>query len=81
MTVTVRLFAMLRDAAGTDQCDLEVPEGSDGLAVRRYLMSRCGKLSDYLDYCRVAINREYSSWCTPLRHGDEVSLIPPVSGG
>lgn len=81
MVVTVRFFAMLKDAAGADRCDLEVPEGSDGLEVRRRLVSRCEKLSNYLDYCRVAVNREYGSWCTPLRHGDEVSLIPPVSGG
>jgi MoaE-MoaD fusion protein len=76
MKVRVRLFAMLRDRAGTDEVELELPEGARvGDALER--------LADVAGGLRVvmAVNREYADAEAPLAAGDELALIPPVSGG
>ncbi len=81
MTVTVRLFAMLKHVAGFEQCQLELPNGADGRVARLRLAQHAPMLSDHLDFCRLAINFAYQPWEVSLRHGDELCLIPPVSGG
>ena len=74
MVVSVRLFAGLRERAGSDRVEVELPEGavvSDLLA----LMDLAPRS------CVVAINREYADERAVVRAGDEVALVPPVSGG
>ncbi len=76
MTVTVRLFAILRQRAGRDRLELELPEGAcvaDALAAVEHL---AGGLT-----LVMAVNREYAAADHPLAAGDELALIPPVSGG
>jgi molybdopterin converting factor subunit 1 len=76
MRVRVRLFAALRERAGRDALELDLPEGarvSDALAAVDDL---AGGLSLVL-----AVNREYADPGDPLSAGDELALIPPVSGG
>ena len=74
--VTVRLFAMLRERAGSREVTLELP---DGARVRDALASLDG-LADGLPLV-MAVNREYASEDRELDPGDELALIPPVSGG
>jgi molybdopterin converting factor subunit 1 len=74
--VTVRLFAMLRERAGAPEVTLELPEGArvaDALTELRTLAEGIPLV--------LAVNREYASEETPLDPGDELALIPPVSGG
>jgi MoaE-MoaD fusion protein len=74
--VTVRLFAMLRERAGVPEVTLDLPEGArvaDALAELRALAAGIPLV--------MAVNREYASEETPLDPGDELALIPPVSGG
>ena len=74
MVVSVRLFAGLRERAGRDHVEVELPEGavvSDLLAAMDVAPRSCV----------VAINREYADEAQPVRAGDEVALVPPVSGG
>jgi molybdopterin synthase catalytic subunit len=76
MEVTVRLFAVLRQRAGRDAVPLELPDGArvdDALAA----------LADITDGvpCVMAVNREYADGTAVLSAGDELALIPPVSGG
>ena len=74
MVVTVRLFAGLRERAGADRVEVELPDGavvSDLLAAMDVAPRSCV----------VAINREYADEQAPVRAGDEVALVPPVSGG
>ncbi|MDQ6915085.1 MAG: molybdenum cofactor biosynthesis protein MoaE [Actinomycetota bacterium] len=76
MTVRVRLFAMLRERAGADEVQLELPDGArvgDALA-------RLGDLAGGMRLV-MAVNREYVDAEAPLSPGDELALIPPVSGG
>jgi MoaE-MoaD fusion protein len=74
--VTVRLFAMLRERAGASELTLELPEGA---RVRDALAQLAG-LAEGLPLV-MAVNRDYASEDTPLDPGDELALIPPVSGG
>jgi molybdopterin synthase catalytic subunit len=82
MTVRVRLFAILREGAGRDAVDVELPEGAtvaDALAA----LARLPGLSEPLERMavRMAVNREYADAGTRLAAEDELALIPPISGG
>jgi molybdopterin synthase catalytic subunit len=82
MTVTVRLFAVLRELAGSDSLELELPEGATVEDAMGELSAR-PELGGALARMRVvmAVNRDYASAGTRLGTGDELALIPPVSGG
>jgi MoaE-MoaD fusion protein len=82
VTVTVRLFAMLRERAGRDAFELQLADGATVADALEALRDRDG-LGDMLDRLPVlaAVNREYAASETPLAPGDELALIPPVSGG
>ena len=76
--VTVRLFAMLRERAGAPELTLELPDGarvSDALA-----SEPLAALADGIPLV-MAVNREYADAEQLLDAGDELALIPPVSGG
>jgi molybdopterin synthase catalytic subunit len=72
--ITVRLFAGLRERAGRDRVQLELPE--DARVADVLAAMGVGPRE-----CVVAINREYAREESPVRAGDEVALVPPVSGG
>src|SRR3954447_13850033 len=76
MEVTVRLFTMLRERAGARQLRLDLP---DGASVRDAL-DELGELAAGLPLV-MAVNREYAPEDQVLDPGDELALIPPVSGG
>src|SRR3954449_4955645 len=76
MEVTVLLFAMLRERAGARQLTIELPEG----ARVRDALAALGDLAAGLPLV-MAVNREYAPEDHVLDPGDELALIPPVSGG
>lgn len=82
MNVTVKLFAVLKERAGTGALAVELPEGATADTAMTAAADRTG-IGDLLQRMRVAVavNREFAAGNTPLRDGDEVALIPPVSGG
>jgi molybdopterin synthase catalytic subunit len=76
MQVTVRLFAQLRERAGTAELSIELPDGARVKDALERLDSITGELPVVM-----AVNREYADGDAPLAPGDELALIPPVSGG
>src|SRR4051812_3281887 len=76
MVVTVRLFAALRERAGWNRRQLELPDGARIADVWDAL-----ELDSEPPGVAYARNREYAPRDQPLAHGDEIALIPPVSGG
>jgi molybdopterin converting factor subunit 1 len=76
MQVTVRLFARLREQAGASERALELPAGARVADVWDAL--GLGEQPPGLLY---AVNREYAAGERVLEEGDEVAVIPPVSGG
>ncbi len=82
MTVSVRLFAILRERAGTDRIELQLPAGAT-VADALEALARIPALTAALERLpvRMAVNRDYASAQTPLAADDELALIPPLSGG
>ena len=78
MRVVVRLFAGLRERAGTGEQEVELADGATAADVWASLRDGLGERPDGLV---LAVNRSYAAEDTPLADGDEVALIPPVSGG
>jgi molybdopterin synthase catalytic subunit len=78
--ISVRLFAGLRERAGADRVEVELPEGA---SVADLLLAMgttpVGELAPRS--CIVALNREYASEDALVAETDEVALVPPVSGG
>ena len=81
MRVKVRYFGPLRDVAGAEREEVELAAGSDTGLLLQTLISRHPKLDDYAGELKMAVNREIARRPTPLAEGDEVALLPPVSGG
>ena len=76
MRVVVRLFAGLRERAGADRRELDLDDGASVGDVWPAL-----GLGDEPAGLLYAVNRTYAERGQPLGEGDEVALIPPVSGG
>jgi molybdopterin synthase catalytic subunit len=74
--VRVRLFAGLREQVGSGTVDVELDEGATVAAIWPALA-----LGDEPPGLLYAVNRSYAERVAPLSEGDEVAVIPPVSGG
>jgi molybdopterin converting factor subunit 1 len=81
MRIRVKLFAILKDAAGTGELALELPPDATVESARQALAAHVPSLGKYLPRVAFAVNREYVKPDTRLRPHDELALIPPVSGG
>jgi molybdopterin converting factor subunit 1 len=81
MRVTVLFFGVLKDLVAIDGDALELPEGETVAGLVHQLRESASKQSDVWSALAVAVNREYASAARVLREGDEVALLPPVSGG
>ncbi len=77
--VTLRLFASAREAAGTDRVKLEV---DDLAAALDWACDTFGEqFAAILDTSRIWLNGEAVPNTTAVANGDEIAVLPPVSGG
>jgi len=81
MRVEVRLFGSLREAAGGGSVWLELPDGAGVDELRAALEAALPEASRLGRRAAVAVNQQLVAAGTRLREGDEVALLPPVSGG
>jgi molybdopterin synthase sulfur carrier subunit len=81
ITITVKLFAAFSEAWGVSELTLEFPSGTPVSAVLEHSIAQHPQLEQWRDRTRFGLNLEFVSPNTPLQDGDEVVLIPPVSGG
>jgi len=79
--VRVRLFAIQRELAGTREVALDLADGADVEAAWTALIVRHPVLAPGRASLRFARNGDYADPTTTLADGDEVAMIPPVSGG
>lgn len=79
--ITVKLFAAYQEAYDVPELILEFPENTPVLQVREHLIKEHPELEKWRDITRFGINFNFVEPDTPLHDGDEVVLIPPVSGG
>jgi MoaE-MoaD fusion protein len=82
VTVSVRLFSILRERAGRDRVELQLDDGAT-VADALQALAQLPSLSEVLGRLPVqmAVNRDYATAATPLAEEDELALIPPLSGG
>jgi molybdopterin converting factor subunit 1 len=80
-TVRVRFFAGHRDIVGQAELLVELEAGATVGALWEYLTDRYPRLTGYTGRLLFAVNQQFAQPATPLADGDEVSFIPPVSGG
>lgn len=81
MVIHVLFFGMLKDLAGAPRDVLEVNADATLADVLRHYEARIPRLKELLPSLAVSVNQEYASKDVRLRAGDEVALLPPVSGG
>lgn len=82
MRIHVRLFAVCRDRAGADGLDLDLP--GDTISVpdlKAQIAQTAPVLAPLMPIVRVAVNQTFAFDSETITEGDEVALIPPVSGG
>jgi molybdopterin converting factor subunit 1 len=79
--VTIKLFARLREIAGHDTLDHEVPASSSVADVWQSLVRQWPAMSAFDRTVSGAVNAEYARMTREVRDGDEVAFLPPVSGG
>ena len=81
MTVTLRLFAVARQRAGSAEIAVELPGPATVGDLRRAVAEQHPGLAPLLAGMMVAVENEYAEDDQKMREGQEVALIPPVSGG
>lgn len=81
MKVVVKFFGLARELAGTDSLSLPAPEACSVALLMEGIARDYPRLAPVVENLAVSVNLEYARRETLLKDGDEVALIPPVSGG
>ena len=81
MILKVRFYAICRDLSGRDEAEIELPGNKTVGSLWEELVRRFPDLSPIAPIVAVAVNNCYAKADHILNDGDEISLIPPVSGG
>ena len=81
ITITVKLFAAYQEVYGVDEIKLKFPPQTPVIKVLEHILKEHPKLEQWRNLTRFGINFQFVNSDTLLQDGDEVVLIPPVSGG
>jgi MoaE-MoaD fusion protein len=81
MRVQVLFFGVLKDVIGKSSEVVELPERASIRDLLAYYEPRLPKFTQSLSSIAIALNKQYTSVDSQLKSGDEVALLPPVSGG
>jgi sulfur-carrier protein len=81
ITITVKLFAAYQEAYGVPELRLELPANTTVATVRDQMLAEHPQLEPWRDLTRFGVNLQFVDPQTLLQDGDEMVLIPPVSGG
>lgn len=81
MKIKIKLFAILREMAGREETTLEVPDEISCEEVLLRLQTEIPVLGSVFKLCLVTINGRYVDKTMDVAEGDEVAILPPVSGG
>jgi len=81
MSITVRLFAVFRERVGQGSLSFEAAADETVESVWGRIVAMCPDLEGLRKVTQFAVNGEYATPATPVRDGDEVAFLPPMSGG
>ena len=80
MQISILLFGIARDIVGQSELKLDIERGSKVAEIKERILYDFPKF-ELLKHLAVAVNNEYAGNDTVVNEGDEIALIPPVSGG
>jgi molybdopterin synthase catalytic subunit len=81
MHIKLLFFGAVKDIAGQSGMIVECRSGSSVSEIYEICKSKVAGLGQFATSLAIAVNQEYANWDTVVRDGDEVALLPPVSGG
>jgi molybdopterin synthase sulfur carrier subunit len=80
MKIKILAFGIAREICGARSFEMDIPEDSDSGLLLAHLGEQYPQLRQ-LAACHLAINETYSHENTPIKAGDTIAILPPVSGG
>ena len=81
MKIEVHFFSRLRDLSGLSRVDRELSDGQTIGDLLEVIYVECTSLREWDQHILTAVNEEYAERDYVLKEGDNVSIMPPVSGG
>ncbi len=79
--VTVLFFGRLKELTGHAEDTAEFADAATIEQLFAVYAARYPELAKYRSSVVASRNQEFAAWDTPLRSGDEIAFLPPVSGG
>lgn len=80
MKINILTFGIAREICGATTIELDIPDQCNTVDLMEILRGKYPQF-DKLASCLLAVNQEYSFEPVVLQAGDEIAIIPPVSGG
>jgi molybdopterin converting factor subunit 1 len=81
MIIKVKFFASYREAVGTEEIDIDLDSDADVSQLLESVKAKHPAIGKLIEPLIVSVNKEYAEFDKVLHEGDEVALLPPVSGG
>lgn len=81
ISIKVLFFGRLREIIGRAEDSFDLPHGASIEDLFATYRNSHPELADYRSSLVASCNQEFAAWTTPLRAGDEIAFLPPVSGG
>ncbi len=81
MKVRVKLFAVFRDIVGSKEETIDVEDGMTVQGLLESYIYKFPQMAKFRDHIILSVNKEYGPLKKELKDGDEVTFLPPVSGG
>ena len=81
MTVTIKLFAAIREIVGSEDVSLDLSEGASIADIKRSLSQQFPQIEGLILRSVVAKNHDYALDTDVIGATDDLAVIPPVSGG
>lgn len=81
MKIKVKFFASFREAVGKPEVDIDLEENTTISELLTLLKQRHPELGPLTEPLVISVNKEYATYDSVLKNGDEVAILPPVSGG
>jgi len=81
MKIKLKLFAFFRQALGSNELQYEIKAGATAQDLLDDILSKYPALEKSRNHVVITINQQAVHLDAPLHEGDEVAILPPVSGG
>ena len=81
MNVTVKYFTVCHEMLDRSEEEMQLPEDATVKTILKRLEEEWAEIAEFYEVMQMSVNWEYATEDTELSEGDEVALIPPVTGG